>query len=71
MFKMPLNQEKLKQEIISIQDEMINAEDYEASKEIYATKLMLAFYEFLLSGSLSVTGTSSQGAFTGIAKFEV
>ena len=67
---MPLNQEQLKERIISIQDEMINAEDYEASKEIYATKLMLAFYEFLMSGTLNVTGTSSQGVFTGTAKFD-
>ncbi len=67
---MPLNQEQLKQNIISIQDEMINAEDYESSKEIYASRLMLAFYEFLMSGSLNVIGTSAQGAFTGTAKFD-
>jgi len=32
--------------------------------------LMTAFYEFLMSGTLNVTGTSSQGAFTGTAKFD-
>lgn len=67
---MPLNQEQLKQRIISIQDEMMNAEDYEASKEYYATKLMTAFYEFLMSGTLNIVGTSTQGAFIGTAKFD-
>lgn len=64
---MTLNDEGLINDIIAIQDEMRNATDYEQSKVIYATKLMQAIKAYLLSGAVTVdiTGTSSQGAFTG------
>lgn len=64
---MTLNDDGLIEAIISIQDEMRNATDYEKSKQIYATKLMQAFKSYLLSGTITVdiTGTSNQGAFTG------
>ncbi|RLZ08604.1 hypothetical protein [Faecalibacter macacae] len=67
---MPLNQAQLITRIIAIQDEMVQAEDYEATKEIYAARLTAAFYEFLMSGTLVITGTSSAGPITGTATFE-
>lgn len=67
---MALNDEKLIQDIISIQDEMISSENYEESKRIYAEKLMKAFKDYLLTATIQITGTSSQGAFTGTGKIE-
>ena len=61
---MALNKEQLKQNLISIQDEMIRSDNYEMSKEIYAQKLVNAIEAYLLSG------TSNQGPFTGTGKIE-
>lgn len=62
---MPLNDELLKQSIISITDTMMTQENYEASKEVYATMLVAAFKAYLTTATISITGTSSQGPFTG------
>ena len=62
---MALNDEQLVQDIISIQDEMIQSENYEESKRIYAEKLMQAIKDYLMSSVIQITGTSSQVAFTG------
>jgi len=67
---MALNDEQLVQDIISIQDEMIQSENYEESKRIYAEKLMKAFKDYLLTATIQITGTSNQGAFTGQGKIE-
>ena len=67
---MALNDEQLVQDIISIQDEMIQSENYEESKRIYAEKLMQAIKDYLMSSIIQITGTSGQGAFTGTGKIE-
>lgn len=67
---MALNNEQLKQNIILIQDEMIKSDNYEASKGIYAQKLVKAIESYLLSATIQITGTSNQGPFTGTGKIE-
>lgn len=67
---MALNDEKLIQNIIAIQDEMIQPNNYNEGKRIYAEKLMQAFKQYLLTATIQITGTSSQGAFTGTGKIE-
>lgn len=62
---MALNDPQFVQEIIAIQDEMIAATNYEASKQIYAEKLMQAVKHYLQSGTVTIQGTSNQGPFTG------
>lgn len=66
---MALNDNAFKAEIIAIQDEMIQAVDYEAAKEIYAEKLMVAIKNYIKSGMVSVnvstTGTASAQSGTG------
>ncbi|PTT14274.1 hypothetical protein DBR27_04325 [Flavobacterium sp. HMWF030] len=66
---MALNDNAFKAEIIAIQDEMIQAVDYEAAKEIYAEKLMVAIKNYIKSGMVSVnvstTGTATAQTGTG------
>lgn len=62
---MTLDDQGLVADIIAIQDEMRTATDYEQSKTVYATKLMLAFKKYLTSGTVAITGTTPQGPFTG------
>ena len=56
---MALNDAALIQNIVDLQDEMMQATDYEASKLIYAQKLVLAFKTYLLSGTVNVTVTTT------------
>ena len=49
---------------------MIQSENYEESKRIYAEKLMQAIKDYLMSSVIQITGTSNQGAFTGTGKIE-
>lgn len=50
-------------------DEMIQADDYEAAKEQYAQKLMLAIKNYIKSGTVTVnvvtTGTATNHTGTG------
>lgn len=64
---MALNDNSFKSKIISLLDTMIEAEDYEAAKEEYATKLMQAIKEYIKSGTVtvSVTTTGTATAQTG------
>lgn len=62
---MTLNDKAFEEKIIQIQDEMIGATDYEASKQMYAVKLVEAVKVYLMSGTVTINGTSSQGPFTG------
>ncbi|SHG98297.1 hypothetical protein SAMN05443549_109111 [Flavobacterium fluvii] len=52
---MALNDNAFKTKIIALQDEMIQADDYNAAKVVYAEKLMLAIKEYIMSGTVSVT----------------
>lgn len=65
---MALNDNGFKAAIIAIQDEMKDAVDYEASKEIYAEKLMLAVKNYITSGTVNtvVNTTGSSSAQTGV-----
>ena len=67
---MALNDNAFKAAIIAIQDEMKDAVDYEASKEIYAEKLMLAVKNYIRSGTVSTvvntTGSASAQTGTGV-----
>ncbi|MGU9939349.1 hypothetical protein F0358_05235 [Empedobacter brevis] len=67
---MALNKEQLKQNLISIQDEMIRSDNYEMTKEIYAQKLVNAIEAYLLSATIQIAGTSNQGLFTGTGTIE-
>ncbi|QSS96583.1 hypothetical protein [Psychroflexus sp. ALD_RP9] len=62
---MALNNPKLKQDIINITDAMIEQDDYDTSKEIYADMLVAAIKDYLQSATISISGDSNQGAFTG------
>lgn len=64
---MALNDSAFKSEIIALQDEMIQAVDYETAKEVYATKLMIAIKNYIKSGTVSVTvsTTGTAAAHTG------
>ncbi len=67
---MALNDNAFKAAIIAIQDEMKDAVDYEASKEIYAEKLMLAVKNYIRSGTVNTvvntTGSASAQTGTGV-----
>jgi hypothetical protein len=64
---MALNDNAFIGDIKGLLDEMIQAEDYEAAKEQYAQKLMLAIKKYIKSGtvSVSVNTTGSAAAQTG------
>ena len=66
---MALNDNAFKTEIIALQDEMIQAEDYNAAKVVFAEKLMLAIKNYIKSGTVTVTvtttGTASNHTGTG------
>lgn len=68
---MALNDTVFKNEIIALQDEMIEAEDYDTAKVVYAEKLMVAIKNYIKSGTVSVTvsttgsATAQTGAGTG------
>ncbi len=56
---MALNDTVFKNEIIALQNEMIQADDYDTAKVVYAEKLMLAIKEYIMSGTVSVTVTTT------------
>lgn len=56
---MPLNDNAFKQEIIALQDEMMEATDYETAKVQYADKLVLAIKNYITSGKVTVTVTTT------------
>ena len=68
---MALNDTVFKNKIIALQDEMIQADDYDTAKVVYAEKLMLAIKEYIMSGTVSVTvtttgtATNHKGTVTG------
>lgn len=64
---MALNDTAFENEIIALQDEMITAEDYNTAKVIYAEKLRIAIKNYIKSGEVSVTvsTTGSATAQTG------
>jgi len=66
---MALNDAQFKQRIIDLQDEMIQATDYDTAKEQYAEKFMQAVKEYIKSGTVNVnvttTGTATNHTGTG------
>jgi hypothetical protein len=68
---MALNDTAFKTEIIALQDEMMEATDYNTAKVVYAEKLVLAVKNYILSGAVNVTvattgtATSQTGTGTG------
>jgi hypothetical protein len=66
---MALNDNAFKTKIIALQDEMMQALDYETAKVQYAEKLMLAIKEYIMSGTVTVmvatTGTATAQTGTG------
>lgn len=66
---MALNDNAFKAKIIALEDEMIQADDYNAAKVEYAEKLMLAIKEYIMSGTVTVnvvtTGTATNHTGTG------
>lgn len=65
-----MEKEVLVQKIIQIQDELREETDEQAAKEQFARKLADAFEAYLKSLTISITGTSNQGAFTGTGKIQ-
>ena len=66
---MALNDALFKQKIIELQDEMIQATDYETAKLQYAEKLMQAIKGYIKSGkvttTVATTGTATAQTGTG------
>lgn len=66
---MALNDTAFKAKIIALQDEMIQAEDYNTAKVEYAEKLMLAIKDYIKSGTVTVnvntTGSATAQTGTG------
>lgn len=62
---MALDKLGLIQDIKDIQDELKNEVDYEVARNKFAQKLADAIEKHLKTGSVTITGTSNQGVFTG------
>lgn len=62
---MPLNDAKFIQDVVAIQTEMEGQTDRTAAKLIYAEKLLKLIKDYLKSSTITITGTSNQGSFTG------
>jgi hypothetical protein len=62
---MPLNDAIFIQKIESLQQDMESKTDRAAARTEYAQKLLAAIKDYLKSGTVTITGTSNQGAFTG------
>ena len=71
---MALNDAVFKAEIIALQDEMIQAVNYESAKEVYAEKLMQAVKKYIMSGTVNTTvnttGSASAQTGTGVGSIE-
>jgi len=62
---MPLNDAQFIQEVEDLQLEMEKETDRAAARAKYAQKLLSIIKKYLMSGTVNITGTSNQGAFTG------
>lgn len=62
---MTLNKLQLIHDIKDIQDELKDEIDYETSKQKFAEKLADAIEKYVKSGTVTISGTSNQGPFTG------
>lgn len=62
---MTLNKPQLIQDIKDIQDELKDEVDYETSKQKFAEMLADAIEKYVKSGTITINGTSNQGAFSG------
>lgn len=62
---MALNDLSFIAEVEALQDAMISKTDYETAKHEYALKLLAAVKNYMMSGTVEITGTSNQGTFTG------
>jgi hypothetical protein len=62
---MALNDAQFIADVVAIQDQVRTATDYDQSKEQYAQLLLNAIKTYLQSGTVTITGTSNAGAFTG------
>jgi hypothetical protein len=62
---MPLNDAQFIQEVVDLQTEMETKTDRAQAKLVYAQKLLTLIKKYLKSGTVTITGTSNQGAFTG------
>jgi len=62
---MPLNDTQFIQGVVDLQTEMETKTDRAQAKQDYAQKLLTLVKQYLKSGTVTITGTSSQGPFTG------
>lgn len=62
---MALNDQAFIAEVEALQDNMSARTDYESARYEYALQLLSAIKNYLLSSTIEITGTSSQGPFTG------
>ena len=67
---MALDKATLIQDIKDIQNDLKDRTDYEAARDEFANKLADAIEKHLKSGTVNITGTSNQGAFTGTGEIE-
>ncbi|ROH98279.1 hypothetical protein EGI16_21620 [Chryseobacterium sp. G0240] len=65
---MPLNDAQFIQKIVDLQSEMEGYTDKASARELYAQKLLIIIKEYLMSSTVTITGTSNQGPFTGTGK---
>lgn len=62
---MVLDKPQLIKDIEDIQDSLKDETDYESAKKKFAQLLADAIEKYQKSGTVTITGTSNQGPFTG------
>lgn len=67
---MALDKATLIQDIKDIQDDLKDRTDYETARNEFAQRLADAIEKHLKSGTVNISGTSNQGAFTGTGQIE-
>ncbi len=65
---MPLNDAQFLAKVEALQEDMEKETDRITARKLYAIKLLTLMKEYLTSATITITGTSNQGAFTGTGK---
>ncbi|WP_066435579.1 hypothetical protein [Chryseobacterium sp. CCH4-E10] len=62
---MALNDAQFINGVVQLQTDMETKTDRSQAKQEYAEKLLMLIKQYLKSGTVTITGTNAQGAFTG------
>lgn len=65
---MPLNDAQFLAKAEALQEDMEKETDRTTARKLYALKLLTLMKEYLTSATVTITGTSNQGPFTGTGK---